>query len=68
MPSYIALLRAVNVGGRFVKMLGRKLLAPMSTGFDTRTLTNARIERITGLSRAWCDLRVVCTLDERWGP
>ncbi len=119
MPSYVAFLRAVNVGGRFVKMaelravveavdgvppllegaakryvaladarvpvqaaaeldawdrpgeraraLGWEMLAELTVPFHRSTLTNARIERITGRTTTWRDLTVIRALDERWG-
>ncbi len=69
MPSYVAFLRAVNVGGRFVKMAGLRLASPtqLANGFQNTKLTNTRIERITGRTTTWRDLKVVRALDEKWG-
>jgi hypothetical protein len=59
MPSYVAFLSAVNVGG--------EVLAELAVGFHKTTLTNARLERVTGRTTTWRDLEVVRAVDERWG-
>ena len=36
-------------------------------GWRSTTLTNARLERVTGRTTTWRDLEVVRAVDERWG-
>ena len=71
MPSHVAFLRAVNVGGRFVTMaaatLGELAGGPRRARWYKTTLTNARLERVTGRTTTWRDLEVVRAVDERWG-
>ena len=53
--------------GERVRVLGSEVLAELTAGFHTTTLTNARIERITGRTTTWRALEVVRAIDERWG-
>ena len=53
MPSYVVLLRAVNVGGRFLRV---------GAGFEVPCS-----ERTTGRTTTWRDLKVVRAIDEKWG-
>jgi uncharacterized protein (DUF1697 family) len=53
--------------GERCKVLGSEILAELANGFQKTKLTNARIERITGRTTTWRDLKVVRALDERWG-
>ena len=39
----------------------------MTNGFQKTKLTNTRIERITGRTTTWRDLKVVRVIDEKWG-
>jgi len=43
------------------------MIAEMTAGFQNTKLTNARIERITGRTTTWRDLKVVRAIDEKWG-
>jgi uncharacterized protein (DUF1697 family) len=53
--------------GERARALGSEVLAELTIPFHRSTLTNARIERITGRTTTWRDLTVVRALDERWG-
>jgi uncharacterized protein (DUF1697 family) len=53
--------------GERCKVLGAEVLAELANGFQRTTLTNSRIERITGRTTTWRDLKVVRALDEKWG-
>ncbi len=53
--------------GERVRVLGSEVLAELAAGFHTTTLTNTRIERITGRTTTWRDLEVVRAIDEKWG-
>lgn len=53
--------------GERVRVLGAELLAELTIGFHETTLTNARIEKITGRTTTWRDLGVIRTIDEKWG-
>lgn len=50
-----------------VRVLGSEVLAEMTTGFHKTTLTNTRLERLTGRITTWRDLSVVRAIDEKWG-
>ena len=43
------------------------VLAEFGHGFATMKLTNTRLEKMTGLTTTWRDLKVVRALAERWG-
>jgi hypothetical protein len=43
------------------------VLAELAVDFHRSTLTNARIERITGLTTTWRALDVVRAVHQRWG-
>ncbi|HET9022107.1 MAG TPA: DUF1697 domain-containing protein [Ornithinibacter sp.] len=53
--------------GERARVLGSEVLAELTIGFHRTTLTNTRIERITGRTTTWRDLAVVRALDEKWG-
>ena len=53
--------------GERCRVLGAEVLAELANGFQRTTLTNSRIERITGRTTTWRDLKVVRALDEKWG-
>ena len=53
--------------GERARVLGSEVLAEFGIAFHRTTLTNARIERITGRTTTWRDLSVVRAVDERWG-
>ena len=53
--------------GERARVLGSEVLAELGIAFHRTTLTNARIERITGRTTTWRDLSVVRAVDERWG-
>lgn len=42
------------------------VLAELGKGFDTSSLTNARIEKMTGLTTTWRDLGVVRAAAQKW--
>ena len=50
-----------------VRVLGSEVLAEMTIGFHRTTLTNTRLERLTGRTTTWRDLSVVRAIDEKWG-
>ena len=54
-------------GERAVVVRGDSVLAELGVDFHKSTMTNARIERLTGCTTTWRDLKVVRDLDERWG-
>jgi len=60
-------LDAWDVPGERCKVLGSEILAELAHGFQNTKLTNTRIERITGRTTTWRDLKVVRALDEKWG-
>ena len=62
-----AVLDAWDKPGERVRVLGNEVLAELTIGFHTTTLTNARLERVTGRTTTWRDLSVVRAVDERWG-
>lgn len=62
-----AVLDAWDKPGERVRVLDCEVLAEMSRGFHKTTLTNTRLERLTGRSTTWRDLSVVRTIDEKWG-
>ncbi len=53
--------------GERCSVLGCEILVELANGFRNTKLTNTRIERITGRTTTWRDLKVVRALDERWG-
>lgn len=53
--------------GERARALGSEVLAELAIPFHRATLTNARIERITGRTTTWRDLEVLRAIDERWG-
>jgi uncharacterized protein (DUF1697 family) len=53
--------------GERCRVLGAEILAELTDGFQKTKLTNARIERITGRTTTWRDLKVVRAIDEKWG-
>ncbi len=53
--------------GEAARALTGAVLAELTVGFHESTLTNARIERITGLTTTWRALDVVRAVDDRWG-
>jgi uncharacterized protein (DUF1697 family) len=53
--------------GERARAHGSEVLAELAIPFHRATLTNARIERITGRTTTWRDLRVLRVIDERWG-
>lgn len=60
-------LEAWDAEGERVRVLGSEVLAELGNPFHTTKLTNARIERMTGLTTTWRDLEVVRAIAERWG-
>jgi uncharacterized protein (DUF1697 family) len=55
------------VEGEAARALSGAVLAELAVGFHRTTLTNARIERLTGRTATWRDLEVVRAIDTRWG-
>ncbi len=53
--------------GEAARALSGAVLAELSVDFHRSTLTNARVERITGLTTTWRALDVVRAVDQRWG-
>lgn len=53
--------------GERAVVLGADVLAEFTRPFHEITLTNARIEKITGLTTTWRDLGVVRDIAEKWG-
>lgn len=53
--------------GERARVLGSDVMAELTVPFHRSTLTNARIERITGRTTTGRDLAVVRVLDEKWG-
>lgn len=62
-----AVLDAWQEPGERVRVLGADVLAELGNGFQGARLTNTRVERITGLTTTWRDLKVVRVLAESWG-
>ena len=62
-----AQLDAWDAPGERCRVLGSEILAELANGFQNTKLTNTRIERITGRTTTWRDLKVVRALDEKWG-
>ena len=60
-------LDAWDEAGERCKVLGSEILAELANGFQNTKLTNTRIERTTGRTTTWRDLKVVRALDEKWG-
>lgn len=54
--------------GERARVLGADILAELTVAFHQSTMTNTRIERITGATTTWRDLKVIRAIDERWGP
>jgi uncharacterized protein (DUF1697 family) len=53
--------------GERCRVLGSEILAELANGFQNTKLTNTRIERITGRTTTWRDLKVVRAIDQKWG-
>ncbi len=53
--------------GEAARALTGAVLAELTVDFHRSTLTNARVEKITGLTTTWRALDVVRAVDERWG-
>jgi uncharacterized protein (DUF1697 family) len=66
-PAAAAQLDAWGAPGERCRVLGSEILAELANGFQNTKLTNTRIERITGRTTTWRDLKVVRALDEKWG-
>lgn len=57
---------AWNTDGERARALTGAVLADLTVGFHRTSLTNARIEKITGLTTTWRDLQVVRAVAEKW--
>jgi uncharacterized protein (DUF1697 family) len=66
-PEAVAVLDAWDKPGERVRVLDSEVLAEMTAGFHRTTLTNTRLERLTGRTTTWRDLSVVRAIDEKWG-
>ncbi|MEO7070040.1 MAG: DUF1697 domain-containing protein [Nostocoides sp.] len=60
-------LDAWNETGERAKVFGADVVADLIVEFNKITLTNTRIERITGLTTTWRDVKVVRAVTEKWG-
>ena len=65
-PDAAATLSAWDVAGERARALTGAVLAELGKDFHTSRLTNARVERITGLTTTWRDLGVVRAVAEKW--
>lgn len=63
----LSTLEGWSTPGERVVVLGSDIMAELTVGFHTSTLTNARIERITGQTTTWRDLKVVRQVTDLWG-
>ncbi|WP_299445038.1 DUF1697 domain-containing protein [uncultured Phycicoccus sp.] len=59
-------LDAWSTDGERARVVTGAVLAELGKGFHASTLTNARIERMTGLTTTWRDLGVVRAVAEKW--
>ena len=59
-------LEAWDRQGEAVRVLTDAVLGEFARPFHTITLTNARLEKITGLTTTWRDLAVVRAVAEKW--
>ena len=62
-----ATLDAWDAPGERCRVIGSEILAELANGFQNTKLTNTRIEKITGRTTTWRDLKVVRAIDEKWG-
>ncbi len=60
------LLEAWDRPGEALRVLSDAVLGEFSIAFHTIRLTNARLEKMTGLTTTWRDLAVVRTIAEKW--
>lgn len=60
-------LEAWDVDGERVRVLGSAALVEMGHGVAETRLTNTRVEKLTGRTMTWRDLKVVRELSQRWG-
>ncbi len=61
-----AVLDAWDRDGERARAVTGGVLAELGNGFHRSSLTNARIERLTGLTTTWRDLEVVRTIATKW--
>ena len=66
-PDAARTLEAWERKGEAARVLTGAVLAELTVAFHEATLTNARIERITGLTTTSRSLDVVRAVDDRWG-
>lgn len=59
-------LDAWDTDGERARTLTGAVLAELTVGFHRSTMTNARIERITGRTTTWRDLEVVRAVAQKW--
>lgn len=62
-----ATLDAWDKPGERARVLRDCVVADLAIDFHKTTLTNTRIEKITGLTTTWRDAKVVRALAEKWG-
>lgn len=62
-----ATLEGWSTSGERALVLGSDIMAELTVGFHKTTLTNARIERITGRMTTWRDLKVLRQVTDLWG-
>ncbi len=62
-----ATLEGWSTPGERALVLGSDIMAELTVDFHKTTLTNVRIERITGRTTTWRDLKVVRQVTDLWG-
>lgn len=65
-PAAAEVLDAWSTDGERARVVTGAVLAELGKGFHTSTLTNARIEKLTGRTTTWRDLGVVRAVAEKW--
>lgn len=53
--------------GERARVVGADVIADFTVDFHSIKLTNARIEKVTGLTTTWRDVKVVRAVTEKWG-
>ncbi len=62
-----ALLDGWDQPGERARVIGADVVADLTVDFHKLKLTNTRIEKITGLTTTWRDVKVVRAIAEKWG-
>lgn len=60
-------LDAWDEAGERARVLGAEVVADLTGEFNKIKLSNTRIEKITGLTTTWRDVKVVRAITEKWG-